>query len=134
MRKYIIFSLFFHLLSIFIMDKTAWNEVELEQPAPNYIELIKDVEEKTLTRILAKPENGEGDNCKKFYYGIGIYYEQHFVTGVMPGYPAYRIGIKNGDELLSKIPNTNNTRFKLIYRRNYTIFKVNAITEKICTN
>lgn len=133
MRKYLLFSIFLHLLGVFIADKKAWTEVELEQPPPNYVELIKE-EIPDTRRILAKPEQGEGDNCKKFYYGIGIYYEQSFVSGIMPGYPAYRIGIKKGDELLSKIPNTKNTRFKLVYRRDYTIYKVNAITEKICTN
>lgn len=132
MRRTLLFSLFFHLFFIWTIDKTAWNEIELEQPPPNYVELYKD--EKTTSNILAKPLYGEGDNCKNFYYGIGIYYEQHFVVDVVPGYAASRIGIKKGDELLSKIPSTNNTRFILRFRRNYTIFTVNAITEKICTN
>lgn len=132
MRKYVLFSIFLHLLTIFIADKTAWTEETLEQPSPNYVEMEQ--VEKTYSDILAKPLEGEGDNCKKFYYGIGIYYEKQLVSGVIYGYPAYRIGLKKGDELLTKIPDTSNTRFILRFRRMYTIFTVNATTEKICTN
>lgn len=137
MRKYIIFSIFLHLLAIFIGDKKAYNEVE-QQLLPPFISLDYEQGKKEETRvgqIVPKSDNTDApEPCKKHYYGIGVYINQRIVTGVIYGYPASRLGMLKDDEILVEIPNIKNHSFILRYRRGYTTFTVPVVTEKICTN
>lgn len=136
MRKYIIFSIFLHLLAIFIGDKKAYTEVE-QHLLPPFVSLDYEQKNKAETNtgeIVPKSDDVEAEEpCKKHYYGIGVYINQRIVTGVMAGYPASRLGMLKDDEILVEIPNIKDHRFILRYRRGYVTFKVDVITEKICT-
>lgn len=75
--------------------------------------------------------------CERYYGGIGIQrsYAGDFITEVYPGYPADRVGMKPGDQILNHtevIRGEVGTTVRIILKTKYGLLTYNLVREKIC--
>lgn len=75
--------------------------------------------------------------CERYYGGIGIQrsYTGDFITEVYSGYPADRVGMKVGDQILNHtevIRGEVGTTVRVILKNKSGILTYNLVREKIC--
>lgn len=92
-----------------------------------------------ITIFLGKPILAKGEDCPdgRFFGGIGI---EHLalddvIVTVIPGYPAFRAGLKVGDVLIGDIEHIEGeigTPVTVLVRRGVEVLRFDMIREKIC--
>lgn len=82
-------------------------------------------------------KNKKDVKCERYYGGIGIQrsYAGDFITEVYSGYPADRVGMKVGDQILNHtevIRGEVGTTVRIILKTKSGILTYNLVREKIC--
>lgn len=84
-----------------------------------------------------KAQPAKGHECKgdNWYGGIGVVHNGHKISEVAVGYPAYRAGVRVGDETISNIDvirGEPGTSMNLVVIRDGVMLYFEMVREKIC--